>query len=183
MNDAAGAGQGGPPQGGWPPPPGPAVYPGGQSGGGPQFAPPGYGPAGPAMTPPGWQPPPQLPPGADWDFRNRKIPAGICGILFGSLGVHKFVLGYIKEGVIMALLTIVSFISFFVSMFIPAIAGASDSDTAAGASVVAIFAIWGIAWLVIMAMYIIGLIEGIMYLTKSDYDFVMRYNVQHHGWF
>ena len=29
----------------------------------------------------------------------------------------------------------------------------------------------------------IGLIEGILYLTKSDYDFVMTYGVHRKGWF
>ena len=176
MNDVPVAGQGAPPQGGWVPPPTPPPAPG--------WAP----PPGPALYPggqpaPGWQPPPTLPPGADWGFKDRKVAAGICGILFGSLGVHKFILGYIKEGVIMALLTVGSFVSFFVSMFILAVVGAGGSDSAAGASVAAIFVIWGIAWLVIMAMYVIGLIEGIIYLTKSDYDFVMTYGVRHKGWF
>ena len=72
--------------------------------------------------------------GADSGSKDREVAAGICDIPFGSLGVHKFVLGYIKEGVI-------------------------------------------------MAMYVIGLIEGIIYLTKSDYDFVMIYGVRHKGWF
>ena len=36
------------------------------------------------------------PPGAD-----KKVAAGICGILLGSFGVHKFLLGYTTEGVIM----------------------------------------------------------------------------------
>lgn len=36
------------------------------------------------------------PPGAD-----KKLAAGICGILLGSFGVHKFILGYTTEGVIM----------------------------------------------------------------------------------
>lgn len=172
MYDASGAGQGGPPQGGWaPPPPTPPPAPG--------WAP----PPDPAMYPGGWQQPPTLPPGADWGFKDRKIAAGICGIMFGSLGVHKFILGYIKEGVIMAVLTVGSSLLFFVSMFIPAIVGAGGSDSATGASVAAIFVIWGIAWLAIMAMGIIGLIEGIIYLTKPDYDFVMTYGVRHKGWF
>lgn len=39
---------------------------------------------------------------------SNKIAAGVCGILLGSLGVHKFILGYTKEGVIMLLLTLLS---------------------------------------------------------------------------
>ena len=39
---------------------------------------------------------------------SKKIPAGICGILLGALGVHKFILGYTKEGVIMLLVTLLT---------------------------------------------------------------------------
>ena len=35
------------------------------------------------------------------DVSGNKIAAGICGILLGSLGIHKFILGYSKEGLIM----------------------------------------------------------------------------------
>lgn len=39
---------------------------------------------------------------------QAKVLAGICGILFGAFGVHKFVLGYIKSGIIMLLVTLIS---------------------------------------------------------------------------
>lgn len=39
---------------------------------------------------------------------SKKIAAGICGILLGALGVHKFILGYTKEGVIMLLVTVLT---------------------------------------------------------------------------
>jgi len=77
-------------------------------------------------------------PGAD-----KKIIAGICGILLGGLGIHKFILGYTKEGVIQLVLTFVT---------------------------------CGMAG-------IIGLIEGIIYLTKSDEDFVATYVTNKKGWF
>lgn len=35
------------------------------------------------------------------DGASKKIPAGICGILLGGLGIHKFILGYTTEGLIM----------------------------------------------------------------------------------
>ena len=38
----------------------------------------------------------------------NKIPAGICGILLGSLGVHKFILGYTGAGLIMLLVTVLT---------------------------------------------------------------------------
>jgi len=39
---------------------------------------------------------------------NKKIVAGVLALLLGSLGVHKFVLGYTTEGIIQILLSIVS---------------------------------------------------------------------------
>jgi TM2 domain-containing membrane protein YozV len=39
---------------------------------------------------------------------SNKIPAGICGILLGSLGVHKFILGYTGAGLIMLLVTVLT---------------------------------------------------------------------------
>jgi len=39
---------------------------------------------------------------------NKKVLAGILAILFGSLGIHKFILGYNKEGIIMLAVTLIS---------------------------------------------------------------------------
>jgi TM2 domain-containing membrane protein YozV len=78
---------------------------------------------------------------------SKKIAAGICGILLGSLGIHKFILGYTKEGVIMLLVSLLTF----------------------G------FGAWIIG--------VIGLIEGILYLTKSDEDFTKTYVTSRKGWF
>lgn len=78
---------------------------------------------------------------------EKKIVAGILGILLGGLGIHKFYLGYTKEGVIMLLVSILT---------------------------------CGIGWTV---MWVIGLIEGIIYLTKPDEDFVATYITGKKGWF
>ena len=78
---------------------------------------------------------------------SNKIAAGICGILLGSLGIHKFILGYTGAGIIMLLVTILT---------------------------------CGIAGVVI---HIIGLIEGIIYLTKSDEEFVRIYVDGRKEWF
>ncbi len=78
---------------------------------------------------------------------SKKIPAGVCGILLGQLGIHKFILGYTKEGLIMLLVTVLTF---------------------------------GFGAIV---MYPIGLIEGIIYLTKSDQDFYNTYVANKKGWF
>lgn len=75
-------------------------------------------------------------PGAD-----KKLVAGILAILLGGFGVHKFYLGYTKEGVIQLLLSLVC------------VGG------------------------------IIGIIEGIIYLTKTDAEFVATYITGRKGWF
>src|SRR5690606_15267401 len=78
---------------------------------------------------------------------DKKIAAGICGILLGGLGIHKFILGYTKEGVIMLLISVLTLgLGAFISG-------------------------------------IIGLIEGIIYLTKSDEDFLATYATGKKGWF
>jgi TM2 domain-containing membrane protein YozV len=81
------------------------------------------------------------------DAASKKITAGICGIMLGSLGVHKFVLGMTTPGIIMAAVTILT-------------CGAGS-----------------------LVMGTIGLIEGIIYLTKSDDDFYETYIVEQKSWF
>jgi TM2 domain-containing membrane protein YozV len=78
---------------------------------------------------------------------SNKLPAGICGILLGSLGVHKFILGYTGPGLVMLLITILT---------------------------------CGLAYPV---MHIIGLVEGIIYLCKSDDEFVRLYVDGRKEWF
>jgi len=74
---------------------------------------------------------------------NKKLVAGLLGILVGGLGIHKFVLGYTKEGIIQIIITL--FTCGFGSL--------------------------------------IGLIEGIIYLTKSDEEFMQTYQVNQRPWF
>ncbi|WP_299003174.1 TM2 domain-containing protein [uncultured Tenacibaculum sp.] len=74
---------------------------------------------------------------------SKRVLAGILAILIGSIGIHKFVLGYTKEGIIQIIATIIT---------------------------------CGFAG-------IIPFIEGIIYLTKSDDDFIETYQVNHRGWF
>ena len=81
------------------------------------------------------------------EFAGKKVVAGVLGILFGSLGIHKFILGLNTPGLIMLLVTLLT---------------------------------CGIASPV---MGIIGLVEGIIYLTKSDEEFYQLYAVEQKGWF
>ena len=39
---------------------------------------------------------------------NKKMVAGIVAILIGSLGIHKFILGYTKEGIIQIVASVVT---------------------------------------------------------------------------
>ncbi len=40
------------------------------------------------------------------DIGGKKMAAGICGILLGALGIHKFVLGLTNAGIIMLVITL-----------------------------------------------------------------------------
>jgi TM2 domain-containing membrane protein YozV len=95
----------------------------------------------------GYQPMQAVNPGAITDWKamgaDKKIVAGICAILLGAFGVHKFILGYTTEGIIQLCIGVVT-------------CGASS---------------------------IIGIIEGIIYLTKSDEEFVRTYIQNKKGWF
>ncbi|MEP5339086.1 MAG: NINE protein [Algibacter sp.] len=51
---------------------------------------------------------------------NKKLVAGIVAILIGSLGIHKFILGYQKEGIIQLIAT---FVTCGIASIIPFIEG------------------------------------------------------------
>jgi TM2 domain-containing membrane protein YozV len=89
-------------------------------------------------------------------FVSRKLAAGLCGIFFGEFGVHKFVLGFSQAGVVMLVVTVLCGITF-PCFVIPILA--------------------------VFAMKIIGFIEGIMYLSKSDADFYQAYAIDRRDWF
>lgn len=82
---------------------------------------------------------------------SKRVIAGILAIILGPLGIHKFILGYTQEGIIILVCT------FILGVITCGIT----------------------AW----AMGIITLIEGIIYLTKSDEEFVYMYQTNKKGWF
>ncbi len=86
------------------------------------------------------------PPGAD-----KKIVSGVLGIVLGGLGIHKFMLGYTTEGIIML-------VTWILGMFL----------------------LCGVPSLIVS---VIGIVEGIMYLTKSDEEFSRTYIQGRKGWF
>jgi TM2 domain-containing membrane protein YozV/tetratricopeptide (TPR) repeat protein len=72
----------------------------------------------------------------------KRIPTALCAIFLGWLGVHKFMLGYTKEGIIQLTIGLLCLFSA-----------------------------------------LIGLIEGIIYLTKSDEEFNRTYIQAKKAWF
>ena len=90
-----------------------------------------------------YTPPPAGGGGAPQDISQRKLIAGLLGILLGGFGVHKFYLGMTTAGIIQLVIGVVT---------------------------------CGVGSL-------IGLIEGIIYLTKSDQDFYQQYIVEKKQWF
>jgi len=97
---------------------------------------------GPPLPPP----PPLAAPSRESTEGNR-IAAGICGILLGALGIHKFILGLTTPGLFMLLVSVLT--------------------CGFGA----------------IPMGIIGLIEGITYLSKTDEEFYRIHVVEKKGWF
>lgn len=84
---------------------------------------------------------------ADPNINGTKIAAGICGILVGGFGVHKFIIGCTGAGMAMLLISLLS---------------------------------CGIG---LAVMHVIGIVEGILYLCKSDAEFYQTYMVQKKAWF
>ena len=82
--------------------------------------------------------------------QSKRILAGVLAIVLGTLGVHKFVLGYAFEGVIMLVLGTVGGFCFGIGTAIT---------------------------------FVVGVIEGIIYLTKTDAEFHSVYEVNKRGWF
>jgi TM2 domain-containing membrane protein YozV len=81
------------------------------------------------------------------DQGSKRIVAGIVAILFGSLGIHKFILGYQKEGIVMLVISLFS-LGFLLAL-----------------------------------VALIGIIEGIIYLSKSDEEFFQTYQIGRKPWF
>jgi TM2 domain-containing membrane protein YozV len=86
---------------------------------------------------------------------SKRILTGVLAILLGTLGVHKFVLGYNNEGFIILIATVIGYatLCIFIGVFI------------------------------LIATSLIALIEGIIYLTKSDVEFYETYQKNKKPWF
>jgi TM2 domain-containing membrane protein YozV len=85
---------------------------------------------------------------------KNKIAAGLLAIFLGGFGIHKFYLGFTGPGLVFLLLNTIGFAVTWMLLFIPN-----------------------------LALGIIALVEGIIYLTKSDEEFEQLYVVQKKQWF
>ena len=92
---------------------------------------------------------------------EKKMLVGILAIVMGVLGLnfglHKFLLGYNQEGIIMVSIYLLAIILTVVTC--------------------------GIGAVLLLVPMIMGIIEGIIYLTKSDEEFVQTYIVNKKPWF
>ncbi|GIZ07762.1 TM2 domain-containing protein [Flavobacterium sp. UMI-01] len=75
---------------------------------------------------------------------SKRLAAGLLAIVLAPFGVHKFLLGYTKEGIL--------------------------------------WLIMSIATMGILTGFL-GIIEGIVYLSKSDSEFFKTYQVHKRKWF
>jgi len=74
---------------------------------------------------------------------SQRVLCGVMGILFGGIGIHRFVLGDVTGGILRIVISIVT--CGFGSL--------------------------------------IGFVEGIIYLTKSDEAFIKEYQEGKKAWF
>lgn len=104
--------------------------------------------------------------GASWPNSGRpsagigtnsksKIIAGLLAIFLGGLGIHKFYLDYPSQGVILLVASIIGVVTLLT----------------------------GIGILILIGIWIVCLIEGVIYMTKSDEEFEMLHVQDRHPWF
>lgn len=97
-----------------------------------------------------------------------RVAAGVLAILLGSFGIHKFYLGFTGGGIIMlaigltnVLVNTLGWAVTWLVLFIPNI-------------------LFGVAG---FALFVIGVVEGIIYLMKTDEEFNQIYVVEQRKWF
>jgi len=92
--------------------------------------------------------------GAPGSGSKNKIAAGLLAIFLGGLGVHKFYLGFVGPGLVYLLVNTVGWVVTWLMAGIPNI-----------------------------ILAIMALVEGIIYLTKTDEEFEEVYVVGKKQWF
>ena len=87
---------------------------------------------------------------------QKKLIAGLLGIFLGGWGIHKFFLGYKQAGITML---VVWAIATVIGWVVPPVR------------------------IAISLLHLVGLIEGILYLVKSDSEFEATYLQGKKEWF
>ena len=85
---------------------------------------------------------------------KNKIAAGLLGVLLGGLGIHKFYLGFTGPGLVFLLVNTIGWSITWTLLFIPN-----------------------------LILGVVGFVEGIIYLTKTDEEFEQLYVVEKKQWF
>jgi TM2 domain-containing membrane protein YozV len=85
---------------------------------------------------------------------KNKVAAGLLAIFLGGLGIHKFYLGYTWPGLVYLLCNTVGLLVTWILLFTPN-----------------------------FALGVMALVEGIIYLTKTDEEFEQTYIVGKKHWF
>ncbi len=110
-------------------------------------------------------PPPMPPmPGGQIPGAEKRMSAALLAIFLGGFGAHKFLLGYQREGLIMAAGTVGGFILATIITVVTCGVGF-------------------VLFIIPFAVSVIALIEGVMYLSKSDEEFVRTYVQGRRPWF
>ena len=91
-------------------------------------------------------------------LESKRTVAAICAILIGTMGIHKFIMGYNKEGIIYLV----------VNLLVIPVVGVITCGIG--------FSLYGVTSM-------IPVIEGIIYLTKTDDEFVRTYQENKKAWF
>jgi TM2 domain-containing membrane protein YozV len=91
---------------------------------------------------------------ADAAGSKSKVAAGLLAILIGFLGIHKFYLGYTGPGLVYLLVNTIGFAITWLLGFVPN-----------------------------YALTVVAIVEGIIYLTKSDEEFERTYVAGYRPWF
>ena len=109
-----------------------------------------------SVAPPGTHPGQAMAAPDYQQFVAKKIPAALTAILLGGLGIHKFILGFPVAGGLM--LGINLFCVVTGACFLIPLMGS-------------------------LAFWAISVIEGIIYLTKTDAQFYQDYAINKREWF
>ncbi len=83
-----------------------------------------------------------------------KIAAGLLAIFLGGWGIHKFYLGFTGPGLVFLLTNTIGFAVTWIVLFIPN-----------------------------LVLGVIAIVEGIIYLTRSDQEFEQEYVIHKKQWF